>query len=512
MTSAANERPSGERRPSSSPRARGRALAALQRALVRPAHASWLAALRVLVACLVCVTVLRYVIYERIDPLFVAPRFHFKYWGFGWVEPLSPAAMHALPWVLALLALCVALGVWFRLSCGALALGFAYLQLIDVATYLNHYYLVGLLLLLLTVSPAGRFASVDAWRRPATRRDTISSVWLWLFRFQVGVVYVFAALAKAHTDWLVHAQPLRIWLANRSDLPLLGTLFGQPWAALAMSWAGFAFDAGVVWLLLIPRLRMLGYGALVAFHALTYVLFPFIGMFPVIMTLSALVFFPPAWPVVAWAWLRGRSGATPPSSGATEARAAQGQRPPARHNWTVSLAVAYCTLQLAVPLRFLAYRDGVLWHEQGMRFSWRVMVRTKGSSVTFHVRDPRSGQHWQVGAEDYLSGLQVREMGEQPDLILQFAHYLRGEFARRGFDGVEIRADALVSLNGRASRNLVDPRVDLTHVVDGWATANWILPAPTEPPPHTRALRRGTPVVSAAAPQTATHTMLGERH
>ena len=41
------------------------------------------------------------------------------------------------------------------------------------------------------------------------------------------MVYVFAGLAKLNADWLLDAQPLRIWLAARSDLPIVGPLLAQ---------------------------------------------------------------------------------------------------------------------------------------------------------------------------------------------------------------------------------------------------------------------------------------------
>ena len=49
-------------------------------------------------------------------------------------------------------------------------------------------------------------------------------------------------------------------------------------------------------------------------------------------------------------------------------------------------------VQLLLPLRAHLYGGNVLWHEQGMRFSWRVMVREKNGSVTFIVREPRDGR------------------------------------------------------------------------------------------------------------------------
>ena len=77
-------------------------------------------------------------------------------------------------------------------------------------------------------------------------------------------------------------------------------------------------------------------------------------------------------------------------------------------------------------------------------------------------------------------------MASQPDLILQFAHFLRDDFETRGMGPVEVRVEALVSLNGRPSAVMVDPEVDLAITRDGLAKAHWIRAAPSDPPPHIR--------------------------
>ena len=359
-----------------SPARGGPALRArVQAALFDPVDVAWLAAFRVLFGLTMGVSMLRFIAYGWIDGLFVEPGFHFKYWGFGWVEPLPPTAMHALFWVLAGLGLAVAAGLCFRLSAALFVVGFSYLALIDVTAYLNHYYLAILLGALLAISPAHRAWSLDAWMRPRLAAQRVPAGWLHLFRFQVAVVYTFAGLAKAHADWLLHAQPLRIWLASRTGMPVIGALFLHEWAAPLMSWGGFLFDTSIAWLLLVRRIRPFAYVAVIAFHALTRALFP-IGMFPVIMVLSALVFFPPGWP--RW-WVdrarrlvagRDRGAEAPASAGAAIAPAS-----PRLRALGVTLGAIYCALQIALPLRFLAYGGDVRWHEQGMRFSWRVMVR-----------------------------------------------------------------------------------------------------------------------------------------
>jgi len=430
---------------------------------------AWLAALRVLYGLIMCVSALRFLAYGWIDDFFVRPTFHFKYAGFGWVQPLSPWGMHALFWALAALALAVAAGLFFRVTAPLFVLGFTYVQLIDVATYLNHYYLASLLGFLLALSPAHRAWSLDA--RRAGARASVPAAWLALFRFQVGVVYTFAGLAKAHEDWLVHAQPLRIWLGSRTGLPLLGPLFRVDGVALAMSWAGFLFDTTIVWWMLVRRLRPFAFAAIVVFHALTRLLFP-IGMFPVIMIVAALVFFPPSWPR---RFLPARSR---PQVAARRSAAAP-LRPV-----VLAAALGYAAVQVAVPLRFLAYGGNVRWDEQGMRFSWRVMVREKNGTITFVLRSTRDGRVWHVRPRELLTPVQEREMSGQPDLILQLAHHLRDDCARRGVGPVEVRVDALVSLNGRRLAPLIDPDVDLARVSDGLGRATWVTPSPTEPPPH----------------------------
>lgn len=81
-------------------------------------------------------------------------------------------------------------------------------------------------------------------------------------------------------------------------------------------------------------------------------------------------------------------------------------------------------------------------------------------------------------------------MSGQPDLIWQLAQHVRADFAERGFGDVEVRADAWVSLNGRAKARLIDPNVDLTNERDGLEKARWILEAPQEPPPELHAVAR----------------------
>jgi hypothetical protein len=219
----------------------------------------------------------------------------------------------------------------------------------------------------------------------------------------------------------------------------------------------------------------------VGFHVMTGLMFP-IGMFPWIMMASALVFMDSDWPDR----LRRRL----PKPGGVEAA------PVALRPAFVYAMAAFCLIQVAVPFRSWLYGGNVSWHEQGMRFSWKVMTREKNGSITYIVESDREKRTWYVSPRKYLTDRQERELSSQPDLVLQLAHHVREEFQSRGHADVRVRVEALVSLNGRSAAPMIDPTVDLSRIDDGIGKAPWILPAPEGPPIHLRPAWSGARVAS----------------
>jgi hypothetical protein len=241
------------------------------------------------------VAVLRYFAHGWIEQFFISPRVYFPYPGLEWIVPLPAAGMYALFAALGVLAVCIAAGLFYRASAALFCVGFTYVHLIDRTNYLNHYYFVSLVSLLLVFVPAHNAWSLDAWRRPESRRATVPHWAVLLLRFQLAIVYVFGAIAKINPDWLLRAQPLKIWLGANVDLPVLGPWLELPWVAYAASYAGLAFDACIVPLLVTRRTRGIAYAGVLAFHLLTAALFP-IGMFPWLMIGLTPIFFATDWP------------------------------------------------------------------------------------------------------------------------------------------------------------------------------------------------------------------------
>lgn len=431
-----------------------------------------LAVFRMLFGGLMAVGALRFMLSGWVRILYVEPTFFFSYPGLSWWKPWPEWGLYLHFGVVAVSALFTALGLYYRASVAVFTLTFAAAQLWDVTNYLNHYYLVVLLGALLCVVPAHATWSLDA-RRSARVRALEGRVPAWavyLIRAQIGIVYFYAGLAKLGHDWLVHGQPLGIWLAARDEIPVLGSLFRLPGTALVMSWAGFLYDTTIPLWLSLRRTRLVAYLVLIAFHTATHILFQ-IGLFPFIMSFAALVFFPPTWP------RRFTRSAAPQPLPSID--------PTARRVWLrrlgFGLAAVYLAFQVAVPLRHFAKPGDVLWEEHGMRWSWKVMVRSKKGSLTYRVRpaDQRR-RDWEVDPLEYLQWRQFSEMSGQPDLIAQLARHIADDFAQRGLGPVQVRADAWISLNGRAPTRLVDPDVDLAQI-DPDRDA-WLLAAPTTPP------------------------------
>ncbi len=377
-----------------------------------------------------------------IDELYVQPSFFFHYWGLSWVRPASSEVLHGVFALMFCSALLLGAGRLYRPAAAVFFGCFTYVELLDVTNYLNHYYLVSALALLLLFMPLDHgVRTVPAWVP-------------WALRLQLSLVYVYAGLAKLDADWLIAAQPLKIWLEARGGLPIVGWLLRADLTAHAMAIAGAAFDLSVGFLLWNRRARPWAYAAVVCFHVATGLLFN-IGIFPVVMIALTTVFFDEDWPRRVL-----RPGVHDPASRT-------------RHLVVGALAVWFC-VQLLLPLRVLLYPPDPLWHEQGFRFSWRVMLMEKTGSVEFIVEDPQTGRRWRVDPASELTRQQARMMAASPELILQYAHHID---AMHPHDLV-VRADAWAALNGRRSARLIDPKVDLTTRRDGLNAYDWVLPAP----------------------------------
>lgn len=410
------------------------------------------------------ISVLRFAYKGWIKDLYIDPEFYFGFFGFEWVKPMGPTGMYIVFGVMAISALCMALGLGYRFNATAFFLSFTYVELLDKTNYLNHYYFVSIIAFLMIWLPAHRAWSLDARISPSIQAKTVPAWTVNILKLQLGMVYFFAGIAKIHPDWLLEAMPLKLWLPANSDLPLIGSLLTEEWVAYAFAWSGAIYDLTIPFFLLNKRTRPMAYVAVIFFHIMTRVLFN-IGMFPFIMILSTLIFFPGE---MHAKWLRRMFG------GIKAGTAWVGN--PIFRTFAGYALGSFMLVQALLPFRYALYPGELFWNEEGFRFSWRVMLMEKAGYAEFRVKDKIGGETV-VDPSEYLTPLQVKMMSFQPDMILQFAHYLEGEFKEQGMLDPEIRADVFVTLNGKGSRRFVDPARDLTLEHDGILKhRDWIIP------------------------------------
>lgn len=406
-----------------------------------------------------------------IDSVYVKPAFHFTYFGFEWVRPLGHMGMHLLFAVVIIAALFISLGLFYRIASTVFFLGFTYIELIDVTTYLNHYYFISLVAFLLIWLPANAHFALDAKWKWSVPRLTVPLWCIGTIRFQMAVVYVFAGLAKLNEDWLLKALPLRIWLPARSYLPLVGSYMYQPWVAYLFSWFGALYDLFIVLFLLQKKTRPYAYVVVVIFHVATAIFFPGIGMFPYVMILCSLVFFDAGFHEQLLSYLPFY----------THRSKENHLNPPAPYahkhpKWVVAAITCYVIVQLAVPLRFLLYPGRLFWTEEGYRFSWRVMLMEKTGIAYFTVKDKTTGHIQEVNNADYLTELQEKMMSTQPDLILKYAHFLADTYHKKGVAQPQVFAQVYVALNGQHSQPLIDSSVNLAAQPLQLGHYTWVLP------------------------------------
>ncbi|MDF9797788.1 hypothetical protein OKW21_003051 [Catalinimonas alkaloidigena] len=429
-------------------------------------HIAPLITFRVIFGAVMLYSIIRFSVNGWIYTQYIQPSFFFSF--VDWIKPLSADGMYLLFMVMGLSALGILLGAFYRISSIIFFLSFTYVELLDKTNYLNHYYFISIVGFLLIFLPAHRAISIDACRNPHIKCLKVPAWTIDIICLQLGLVYFYAGIAKLNHDWLIRAMPLKIWLPSKSHLPLIGWLFDYRWVAFAFSWFGAIYDLSIAFLLSWKRSRLWAYATVIAFHVLTAVLFQ-IGMFPFIMIGCTLIFFSERFHISLWKKVR--QLLLLPAFTSTEQ-----PKKSVRPSWFLSVLIFHFVMQILLPWRFMLYPGNLFWTEQGYRFSWRVMLMEKAGYVTFKVKERGKEGSMEISPSEFLTPVQEKMMSTQPDMILQFAHYLSEKMQERGVEQAEVYAKAYVGLNGRSSKKFIDENVNLASEPRSWQHKWWILP------------------------------------
>jgi len=439
--------------------------------LNKTTEAAPLATFRILFGLLMFFSLVRFMANGWVKTLYIEPKFFFSYYGFEWIKPLG-VYTYLIFLVCMLSCLMITLGYRYRLGVLLFFVSFTYIELMDKTTYLNHYYFISAVAFILFFLPANAYYSVDAWKKPKRAFQQIPNWCIDSLKLMLGIVYFYAGLAKVNSDWLFRAMPLKLWLAPKYDLPVLGFFLKQEWVAFAFSWGGMLYDLLIPFLLLYRRTRGLAFMLVVFFHVITRILFP-IGMFPFIMIFATLIFFDATYHHKALAWLsylfkinksffdNAKVRVTKTLSGAAI---------------RIQILVVFFVVQLVFPFRFLLYPGELFWTEEGFRFSWRVMLMEKAGYAQFVIKDAKTGHSFYIENDRFLTPFQEKQMAFQPDFIVEYAHFLHDYYQKKGINDPIVTVESYVTLNGRPGKIYINPTVNLAKERDCFLHKNWIVP------------------------------------
>lgn len=415
----------------------------------------------------------------------------------------------------------IACGFLTRLAALIFSLAYSYQYLFDPTHFNNHYYLIAIFGLWLSVIRSDSVWSLRVWLRPRLHQPFVPRWHVLVLQVQLAIVYFFGGIAKFNSDWL-QAEPISIWLSVEQDWPIIGPILATRSTAYFVAYFGLVFDLTVPFFLFWRKTRPYAIVAAILFHLANSQLFN-IGVFPWLGVASLVVFLEPETPCNWVRFVRDRirsllmphNSETKPLDSKTDTSNSDQLPEPTRFRKTaiVTMLVTIAVVQLVLPWRHWLYDGNVEWNEEGKNFSWRMMLSYKDTFVGLRVVDPDRRVAFEVDQNGhYLKQLKLKR-GERtvflmqgqpmlvpektltrrqrrgkgiwgnPRLLVQYARYIADEAKQLGIRNPQVYADAVASLNGRPYQYLVDPDVDLAAVERPWfETPDWIVPLqPNQP-------------------------------
>ena len=258
--------------------------------ITKPISIAPLVIFRIAFGALLFLSTLRFILKGWVSQMYILPKFYFPYYGFEWVKPFSGNGMYLLFYVLLFCAALIVVGLFYRIAITVFFTLFTYVELIDKTNYLNHYYFVSIMCFILIFAPANKSFSLDNKLLKKAEVLFIPKFYVVIIQLQLFLVYLFAGIAKINYDWLIDAQPLKIWLPAFSHFYAIGNYLEQNWVAYLFCWFGCIYDLSIGFLLFYKRTTHIAYIFVLIFHLATALFFN-IGMFPYVMITITIIFF-----------------------------------------------------------------------------------------------------------------------------------------------------------------------------------------------------------------------------
>ena len=393
---------------------------------------------------------------------FVDPKISFSFIGFEWSNVFLGAKMIYFYIAMGILGWFIAFGFAYRFSTIVFALLWSLTYFMQKTSYNNHYYLFMLVSWMMTVIPAHQFFSVDSLMFPKIKRLTCRNWVPTLFIIQLLIVYTFAAFHKIYPDWFngvflqMKFHEYGELLTFKYNLAGLGKVVSSLEFAQVFAWTGFFFDLLIIPAMMFKKTRSLAIKCAIFYHIFNSAVFG-IGIFPFFALAMMIFFYDP---------VKIQEMVFPKKSFMMD-RSDEDNLLTTRRVMFSYLLCFYVLWQVYLPVRHLFIPGNVFWTEEGHRLSWRMMLRNKSGEIEVFVAkpDPKNKGKFlkreKIKLDDYLTYKQISKLAISPDMMWQFARFVKHDYAEKGIKDVKVFVDAKVSVNGSDYYQFTNPNYNL---------------------------------------------------
>ncbi|XP_053388971.1 vitamin K-dependent gamma-carboxylase-like isoform X2 [Mercenaria mercenaria] len=471
-------------------------LDSLLRLLCRPTDPSGLGVMRMIFGLLMVFDIwqergLSNAVEEFGDPLLC------RFPLFDFLKPLPLVWMYIVYLLMFIGEVGILLGLFYRFSCVVFVVTYWYLFLLDKTSWNNHSYLFGLIGILLLLTDANRYWSLDGL---LFKRKRHAHVPLWnyaILRFQIFIVYLIAGIKKMDTDW-VSGYSMHSIAGHYVFAPFRLVLSQEQVSLYIVHLGGLTIDLFSGFLLLFDQTRPIAFVFLGMFHLMNSQLFS-IGMFPWMMLATMPLFCHPDWPrgllhkfphfmkIVLPADLSlqtsqhciyDKKSIKPDEKQKTSVSQEKSPPPisPSRyHKVMACILLSYVSTQCVLPYSHGITKGYNHWTQGLYGYSWDMMVHTwnlQHLKITYVDKETREEGYlnpkaWVLGGR----------WSSHPDMIKQYARCVEKRLASYNITDIELHVDVWRALNDRFQQRSVDPRVNLLEAPwNPFTQTPWILP------------------------------------
>lgn len=388
-----------------------------------------------------------------IDELIVKSKINFRFQGLGFLPVGSEAVLKLILFVATISTIFIAIGKFFRIACMVFLACYAYLFLLDETYFNNHIYLI------INVTFLCCFATPHFVKNQQKKQTSQIAYWqLLTLQLVFCLPYFYGGLGKLNLDWINGAVTQK-WLQTH------GSFFSQPWVNLCFAWGGLVFDLCIAFVLFIAKTRLIGVSLAIAFNITNAILFDDISIFPYLMIASLVLFIKPTFLEKNLAsFIRFlNSIATKNNTGLPV---------------FPKMLVAFFVFHLLFPLRCYLFAGNADWTGKAQYFSWHMKSNHRHvENVTFYLTHPNHPEKIRVPVEEYLVYEQFYVMGYKPEMMVEFAKFIKADLLKKGISEPKITLSSRISFNGRPYQAIIDSSTDLTTINPTLLKPfDWVLP------------------------------------